>query len=377
VSEQSSGEKTEEPTSKKLRDSRDKGQVARSQEIVTTVSLVAVIAYIWFTWDANFARLAALLDHAAGLHGQDFRSSAYREIIFTFYECAAILLPLLGVVAFFAIAANYVQFGSIFSFESVKPKLEKINPAKGLKKIFSGKQLIEMLKSIIKIVLLSTLLFYVIRDAIPSYLNATYCGLTCLSEVTSSVLMTTLIMSALAFVAVAGFDIVYQRRHHHKSLMMTKNEVKRQHKESEGDPIVKGKRKQLAQELIMSDGVGRAQKATALVVNPDHFAVAIEYKPGVTPLPIVVAKGINVYAHQLRATAELAGVPVFRNIPLARSLYADTPVDAFIPDEWFNAIAEILAWVNQNRETLYTAPLRHGVIDMERGDHRASGDAHG
>jgi len=370
MSQQSSGEKTEQPTPKKLRDSRKKGQVARSQEVVTTVSLMSAIAYIWFSWDATFTRLVGLMDQVASLHGQDFKISAYRAITFAFNESVLILLPLLGVVIVFGIAGNYFQFGNIFAFENLKMKLDKISPAQGFKKIFSMKQVVETLKSIVKIVFLSALLAYVIRDAISPFLKAVYCGVPCLSQVTASLLLTTLLYTALAFAIVALLDFIYQRHHHNKTLMMTKDEVKREYKESEGDPIVKGQRKQLAQELVMSEGVERTKQSTAVVVNPTHFAVAIDYKPEIAPLPMVVAKGRNLYAHELRTQAELAGVPIFRNVPMARSLYADTEIDAFVPDEWFAMIAEILAWVNQNRDTLYSEPLQHGVIDMESGDHR-------
>ncbi|MEI2384477.1 type III secretion system export apparatus subunit SctU [Breoghania sp. JC706] len=372
MSGQSSGEKTEQPTPKKVRDARQKGQVARSQEVVTTVTLAAVIAYIWMMSRSIFDTLAGLIDQIAALHGQDFRTAAAQGIATAFHDSALIVLPILGVVIAAAIASNYLQFGSIFAFENIMPKLEKVNPAQGVKKIFSMKQLVETLKSIVKIVFLSVLLFYVVRGAISPYMNALGCGMPCLVQVTAGILKETLLFAGLAFVIVAGLDFMYQRHSHTKSLMMSKDEVKREYKESEGDPMVKGQRKQLAQELIMGDGVERARKSTAMVVNPTHFAVAIDYRPGVTPLPTVVAKGRNLHAHRLRAEAEQAGVPVFRHPPLARALYADTDIDAYIPDEWFGVVAEILTWVEANREHLYKAPSERGALDMEAGDHRAA-----
>lgn len=368
------GEKTEPPTPKKQRDARKKGQVARSQEVVTTASLSAVIAYIWFTWDATFARLIAIMDHVAALHGQDFRSVSQNVLLFAYNELVAILLPPLAVTIAAGIAANYLQTGSIFAFESVKATLNKISPAQGFKRIFSMHQLMEVLKSVIKIVFLSWLLFFVIKGSISPYLNAVYCGLFCLTYVTSALLLSTLLYTALAFAIVAVADFVYQRHHHLKTLKMTKEEVKREYKESEGDPQMKGQRKQIAREMLMSDGVERTRKSTAVIVNPTHFAVAIDYKPDIAPLPMVVAKGRNLFAHELRTQAELAGVPIFRNVPLARSLFAETEIGAFVPDESFEVIAEILAWVNRNRDSLYKNALRHGVIDMESGDHRAAPD---
>ena len=362
--------KTEQPTPKKTRDAREKGQVARSQEVVTTISLMSVIAYIWLTWDITFTRLVGLMDQVAALHGVDFHSSAFQGIDIAFYEGSIILLPLLGVVIVSGFFANYIQFGSIFAFDNLMPKLEKISLAKGFKRIFSLKQVVEVLKSILKIVFLSVLLFFVIRDAITPYVNSIECGMVCMNGVTSSILLSTLLYTALAFVIVAVFDFMFQRSQHTKSLMMSKEEVKREYKESEGDPIIKGQRKQLAQEMVMSDGIERTKKSTALVVNPTHFAVAIDYRPDITPLPVVVAKGRNLYAAHLRAQAEESGVPIFRNVPLARSLYADTEVNEYVPDELFEAVAEILTWVSHNKHLLYQEKLEHGVLDMEMGDHK-------
>src|SRR5262249_33074261 len=175
---------------------------------------------------------------------------------------------------------------------------------------------------------------------------------------------------ALAFVIVAVADYAYQKHSHTKSLMMTKEEVKREYKESEGDPHIKGHRRQLAQELAMGDGGHAARKGTAVVVNPTHLAVVISYRPEQMALPIVTAKGRNLQAHYLRTQAEEAGVPVFRNVPLARALFADAPINDYIPDELFDAVAEVLAWVSRHEDVLYKGRLPHGVIDMDAGDHR-------
>ncbi|EAV41331.1 translocation protein in type III secretion [Stappia aggregata IAM 12614] len=368
MSQQPTGEKTEQPTHKKLRDARKKGQVARSQDLVTTISLLGVIAYLWLAWDYNFAKFVEMLDIVAALHGAGFRASAFNALQAMFDISIVVVLPLLGVGFALGIAGNYFQFGSIFAFENLKPKIENISPAKGLKKIFSVKQLVEFLKSLIKIIFLSVLLFFVIRDAIGPYMNAVQCGLQCLTAVTSSMLLTTLLFTALAFAIVSGFDFIFQKFQHKKELMMTKTEVQREYKETEGDPLIKGRRKQLAQEMVLSDGIDRTRNATAVIVNPTHFAVVIDYKPDIAPLPLIVAKGRNLHAHDLRTEAEKHGVPVFRNVLLARSLYAESDVGAFVPDEWFEVIAKILVWVDKNRESLYTEPLKHGVIDMEGGN---------
>ncbi|NIZ11989.1 type III secretion system export apparatus subunit SctU [Phaeobacter sp. HF9A] len=366
-----SGEKTEQPTPKKERDARQKGQVARSQEVVTTVSLFGVIATIWLMAGVIWEKLVALMDTLAALAAQNDDMALQNGLSATFDIGASILLPVLGVTLAFGIAANYVQVGSLFSMEAIQPKLEKISIAKGVSRIFSMKQLVEMLKSIFKILFLSLLLYIVLKEAIGPFLGSITCGMLCVWAVTKVVTLKLLVVSGVAFIVVAGLDFVYQKHSHTKSLMMSKDEVKREYKESEGDPVVKGQRKQLARELVMSDVKKQVPGASAVVVNPTHIAVAIRYKEGETPLPMVVAKGREKRAQDIRIEAERAGVPIFRNVPLARSLYADTPVDGFVSDEAFAVVAEILAWVQNHEMELYKGPLRHGDLDMERDDHKA------
>lgn len=367
------GEKTEQPTPKKERDARQKGQVARSQEVVTTVSMFGTIAVILAMGGLIWNRLTTLIDQIAAIAARRENVSLSEGLALTWDVGVAITIPILGAVIFLAIAANMMQFGVLASLEAVQPKLERISLIGGFKRIFSGKQLVELLKSILKIVFLSVLLYYVLNEAIGPFISAVSCGMDCIATVTDSVTRRILIFSAVAFIIVAVADFYYQRYAHTKSLMMSKEEIKREYKESEGDPHVKGHRKQVAMELVMSDGPAQAKKASALVVNPTHLAVAILYKPDEMPLPIVSAKGAGTYAIDMRIEAERAGVPIFHNIPLARHLYADAETNDFIPEDVFDVVAEILAWVARHEASLYQGPLPHGDIDMLRGDHRTPG----
>lgn len=366
-----SDEKTELPTPKKERDARAKGQVAKSTEVVTASSLLAVVIVTWATFTGFVAAARALIDVVAGLATQDFEHAWRAAIGVTVQTIVSVMLPILGTALAIAVAANYLQVGSLFALEGIMPKLDKISPASGIKRIFSKKQLVEMLKSIVKILFLSFLLYLVMRDQIGNFIRVPECGMGCLIGLTENTLFKIMAYSALAFIIVAVADLFWQRHSHTKSLMMSKEEVKREYKESEGDPHIKSKRKQLAQELAMGDGGAAARKGTAAVVNPTHFTVIVSYRPESFPLPIVTAKGRDRNAHFLRTEAEQAGVPVFRNVRLARTLYDTTDIDQPIPDELFDAVAEVLAWVNRNRDRLYRGVLDHGVIDMEAGDHRA------
>lgn len=370
MSQGSSGEKTELPTPKKLRDSRKKGQVARSQEVVSAVTLFAAIAYLWLNWGGIMQRLVNLMDQLAQVAVDSPGSGSIAAIGIVFRALTTLLMPVLGTVIAAGFFANYVQFGSLFAAENIKPKLEKISPAKGLKRIFSMKQLVETLKSIVKIVFLSALLLVVMRAFIGPSMNALPCGLPCVVEITAAMLKSMILYAALAFAVIALLDFAYQRHSHTKSLMMTKEEVKREYKESEGDPVVKGKRKQLAQELVMNESGTSARKASAVVVNPTRFAVAVAYDQEKAHLPRVTAKGMNLHAHFIRTEAEKEGVPIFLNVTLARALYANVELDELIPDDLFEPVAEILVWISQNRDLLYRGPLESGVIDMDNGEHR-------
>ncbi len=364
------GEKTELPTPKKEREAREQGQVARSQEVVSAASLLAVIAYIWAAWGDINRRLIELIDVLPTLVGGDFTVSADKALSIVGSASVRIMAPILGITILVGIASNVLQFGFLFAMKALTPSLDKVSPASGFKRLFAMKQVVEILKSILKIVLLSVLLYWVLSNAIAPFANSVACGLPCQINLTSAVLLRTLLYSGLAFLVVALADFAYQKHTHTKGLMMSKDEVKREYKESEGDPHIKGKRKQIAQEMAMGDGGQAARKGTAVVVNPTHFAVVLHYDPDTLALPVVTAKGRNIQAAFLRQQAEEAGVPVFRNVALARALYAEAAVDDVVPDEWFDAVAEVLAWVARNRDLLYKTPLRHGAIDMDAGDHR-------
>ncbi len=368
-----SDEKTELPTPKKERDARAKGQVAKSTEVVTASSLLAVVIITWVMFPSFIGQSVSLVDTVALLATEDFEKAWPQALAATGSAILTVMVPILGVAVGIAIAANYLQVGSLFALESIAPSLDKINPASGIKRIFSMKQLVETFKSIVKIVFLSFLLYLVLKGQLGNFIRVPECGMGCLMGLMDATMWSIMAYSALAFIIVAVADLFYQRHTHTKSLMMTKDEVKREYKESEGDPHIKGKRKQLAQELAMGDGGVAARKGTAAVVNPTHYTVIISYRPESFPLPIITAKGQDLYAHYLRAEAEKAGVPVFLNVPLARALYA-SHLDQPIPDELFDAVAEVLAWVNRHKDTLYRGLLDHGVIDMAAGDHkRAAG----
>ena len=372
------GEKTELPTPKKERDAREKGQVAKSQEVVITLTLFSVIAYVWVMSSSIIEQLIDAMTLPMYNDGE-FEFAALGRLQEIYNLLVIILLPILGLVIFVAIASNLGQFGFLLSGEQIMPKGEKISPLAGIKRIFALKQLIETLKNILKIAILSTLLYFALKSNLGELLNLIYCGMGCVGQITNLMMGDIFRYSAAAFIVIAGFDFMYQRHTHTKSLMMSKDEVKREYKESEGDPHIKGERRQIAQELAMGDG-GTVKKSSAVIVNPTHYAVAILYDKERTPLPITTAKGVDGRAALIRGEAEAAGVPIFRSPLLARRLFVDADINEPIPTELFEAVAEILVWIERNRDGLYDGKrLNHGVIDLEwtplAGDGRARNSA--
>jgi type III secretion protein U len=231
--------------------------------------------------------------------------------------------------------------------EAAKPSLKKLNPAAALKKMVSVKNFIDFGKNILKVLILGLLVFLVVRSGLGDLIRSGYCGLTCSVPVFSSLVIQIIVYSMAVFIIAAGTDYALERWQFIKGMKMTKDEVKREYKEMEGDPHIKGRRRQLARELLTSDSVQAARHASAVVTNPTHYAVAIRYERSEAPLPLVVAKGENLVARQIIEVAEAFDVPIMQNVDLARALYVTAEVDQLIPSELIEPVAEVLRWVRK------------------------------
>lgn len=312
-----------------------------------------------------------MLDIVATMSEGDFRINAPTALVLMFYECIYLLAPIIAVVLIAGIIGNYGQFGVIFTLEKLAPNFDHINPIEGAKRLFSMEKLFGTFKELTKIILLSFIFYILIRDSFAPYLLSLSCGLHCQSVLTALLIMKLIIYSSILFIFIAVADFAFQKWDYYKNLKMSKHELKRERKESEGDPQIKRQRKEFGRELIMSDSGEQARNGTAVVVNPTHIAVIIKYEKESRTLPSVTAKGMDHKAAYLRGEAENAGVPVFRNVKLAHALYHTTEVGGYIPNELYDVVAEVLVWVAQNRELLYKGPLQHGVIDMDMEHHKA------
>lgn len=342
-----SGEKTEQPTPKKLRDARNKGQVAKSKDLTQTLQIVAIFGYLVIAGAMIAGSIMELMIAPFAVLDMPFRQAANILMDEMLRGALGILLPFLGIVLVFGLLGETFQTGILFAFEAIKPSGKKLNVITNAKNIFSKKNLVEFLKSFLKVVFLSVLIFLLVRDSLPALVDIPLAGLPGVGAAVGELLTLLIINVAICYIVIAFFDFAWQRFLHTKELKMSKEEVKQEFKEMEGDPHIKQKRKALHQEMLSQNAVQQARRASVVVTNPTHLAIAMYYDKDETPLPLVLAKGEGALAEAMIRAAREAGVPVLQNIPLAHSLFKEAQVDQYIPSDLIEPVAEVLRLVRQ------------------------------
>ena len=343
-----SGEKTEQPTPKKLRDARKKGQVAKSKEISSTAGIIAVVTIIWALSDWYVQMFQELLLYPAEFYEMEFRDALKSISLGLLSKALLMIAPLVVASAFAAVAGNVVQFGILLAFEPIKPDIKKINPVQGAKKIFSIKNVVELVKSIIKILFLSLVVYFVIKGSLNELMNLPYCGTNCILPVLGSLMKKLMLFAIIAFMIISVLDFMFEKYQFTKEQKMTKDEVKREYKEMEGNPEIKGKRKELHRELLNSED--NVQQSDVVIKNPTHIAVGLHYNKAKTPLPMVTCLGKRNQAQFIIKAAERHGIPVMENVPLAHALFSQTEVFDYIPSELISPVAEVFRWVQQMKQ---------------------------
>lgn len=352
-----SGDKTEKPTPKRLQDARKKGDVAKSKEVTSTVVLMVWLALGALLIGYAGMRIAALCETLFTTVGQGWHMTGFAGAARTVGGQAAELLLLL-VAAFLVPAAavgiltEFLQAGPILTFEKLKPKIENMNPVEGVKRMFSMDNLVEVLKAIIKTSALFVVGWLVIRSALPDIIGlarSSQLPATALSGLLWTLTIKLLAWTCALFALLAGLDAVYQRWSFTKKMRMSMRDIKQEMKESEGDPYIKQQRKQLHQEWSQRNAAAAARDASVLIVNPTHIAIAIEYDPETAPVPTISAKGDGDVAREMREAAQDAHVPIVRNIPLARDLFARGEVGEVVPADVFDVLAEVILWAREVR----------------------------
>ena len=340
-----SDEKTEQPTPKRLRDIREKGQVAKSQDVPSALTVMAVAVYFLAMASSMLQTMLTMGEIPMRIMNLPFEEALPMAVTATFHCALLVAGPLIGMVMLIALCANLMQVGVMVSMQAAMPKLENIHPDKWFKKIFSIKNMVEFLKNIIKVSVLGLTVYIIFTDYLPRLFRIPLGDIGDMWSLLGSAAGDLVLTAAAVFCVIAALDWFFQKWQFNKQNMMSKDEVKREYKESEGDPLIKSKRKQIHQELIAQNQLSNVRKAKVLVTNPTHVAVALDYEKDRTPLPVILAKGQGVLAQRMIAVAQEEGIPIMRNVPLARSLFEQGTEQSYIPQELIGPVAEVLRWV--------------------------------
>jgi len=341
------GEKTEQASPKKLRDAKKKGQVAKSQDLPSAFTFIAsiwiVLQMSHFFYEKMGGFIIATFNQISqgGLEGAipNLMMQA-NEIIF---YCS---IPALAAVSLIGSIITFLSVGPVFAPEVFKFDIKKFDPVQNLKSKFKVKTLVELLKSCVKIGIASYIIYDVMYNSLPTLIRAVSMPMASTLLIFESFLMEVIIKVGLFFIIVALADFIYQKKDFAKEMMMEKFEVKQEYKNSEGDPHIKGKRKQIAQEIAYQEGpTGGVKRAQAVVTNPTHLAIAIGYSRQVDSAPYIVAMGEGGLAERIVKIAEANDIPVIRNIKLAHKLWNEGDVYEYVPEDTYEPIAEIIRWI--------------------------------
>ena len=345
-------ERTEQASPRRREEARKKGQVARSQEVVSVAILLACATLLYFssTW---------MLDRMMDLMRWAFRESGSTVIhintvqsiaVIWLYKLFIVLTPLFLTIVAAGLLANYLQFGFLFSTEAVQFDLSKLDPIRGFQRLLSLKSLVELIKSLIKFTVVSCVVYFTMKNEIEGLIPLMDESVWGILVYIGRIMFRIVITTSWVLIVLAILDYLYQRWEFEKGLKMSKQEVKDEFKQTEGDPLVKARIKRIQREQARKRMMAKVPKADVVITNPVHLAVALEYDGGRMIAPRVVAKGAGVIAENIKEIALEHGVPVVENKPVAQLLYKIVNIDEFIPEYLYRAVAEILAYVYSLKE---------------------------
>ena len=340
------GEKTEKATPKKRRDERKKGHVFLSKDAVAVASLTGSVMMLRLTFTSSAEAIGAFIRYCFALAKDPELSFVPKEVVMQGATVIArVAGPLFAATILLTLVATMAQTQLLVSFELIKPKFEKINPIKGFKNLFSLKSLVEVLKNTIKIIILLIIIYTSLRDIMFVAERYLYADLFSASGHVFNAIFLMLMKVILAFIVIAAADFLYQWWDFERQMRMTKQEVKEEYKQTEGDPQVKGRIKQLQRQLSQSRMMQQVPGADVVVRNPTHVAVALRYHPGEDAAPVVLAKGLDYLALRIVEVAKENDIVTIENRALARALYAEAEVDRMIPPDLYEAVADVMVYL--------------------------------
>ncbi len=342
------GDKTEEPSQKKLDDARKQGNVWKSRDLSGVGALAVSMMVVGATWGNFETRIRELflfaVDHIA--HPDDLTLATQQLLVLSLQAVLLTCIPIAFSAAITGGLLEFLQVGALLAIDAVMPKLDKLNPITGLMNLVGKKQLVELLKSMFKLSVTGYVVYGVVHDSM-KLVVATIHGDAMITMMVMGELVSRIVKRVvMLFVGFAIFDVWWQHKSYMKDQMMSKDDVKKEYKESEGDPHHKAKRKELAHELLESAQMDSVKGADVIVTNPDHVAIALKYDKASDGAPRIIAKGIELRAEGIRELARKYDVPMLRNVPLAHALLR-IEVNQEVPEELYDAVAEVLNFVYQ------------------------------
>jgi type III secretion protein U len=346
-------EKSEKATPKKLRDARKKGQVAKSQDFPSAftfiLSISGALAMASYFYEA-LASFIILCFKSVADPKLDLQNRAGGYISLALQIIFNTSVPLMIIVSTVGVLVSFLIIGPVFSMEAMKPDIKKLNPVTNLKNLFKVKTFVELLKSILKITGAVILIYTVVNDSLVDLIATAGLPIIVSTMVFSQFLMKVVFKVGLFFIVIGILDLAFQKHNFAKEMKMEKFEVKQEYKDTEGDPHIKSKRRQAAQEIAYHDGPRATRRARAVITNPTHIAIALEYDAAVEPAPKILTMGLDVVAEQIMKVALDNNIPIMRNVELAHTLYYKGNINDYIPEDTYEAVAEILKWIAKLEE---------------------------
>jgi len=344
-------EKTEKATPRKRKKAREEGQVLQSKEINTSLTLLAafVLLFLLSGYIGSSMRIVSLLIFDEYLLNENLYNISNVQIlsINIIFRILLIILPFALIILVIGVVSSYLQVGFLITPKPIQPKLSKLDPVKGLKKLFSMEKVVELFKSLFKIFVIGFIVIRYIAGQLGTIFSMMAMEVDQIILITSRITLNIGIRAGLVLVLLAIIDYFYQRYEYEKKLKMSKQEVKDEHKQIEGDPKIKSKIRQKQMQISMRRMMQEIPKADVIITNPTHFAVAIQYAPEKYAAPFVIAKGQNLIAQNIKKQAAIHEVPVIENKYLAKTLYETVEIGQIIPQDLYEAVAEVLAYVYQ------------------------------
>jgi len=346
-------EKSEEPTAKKLQDARNKGQIPRSKELITVLMTLSAAVFLLLYGSVMMQDFMELVTRGLSFD----RDVAFDEqklfdlIIAIIIHAIYLILPFVLVMMLIAMISPLLLGGWSFSAKAIAPKISKLNPVSGIKRMFSVSALLELFKALAKFSLVIAMAAYFLYNSFAEVLGLGLEPLKMAMAHSATLIVQAFIFVSLSLLIVAAIDVPFQLWNHNRQLKMTKQEVKEEHKQQEGNPEVKSRIRQVQREMSQRRMMQQVPEADVIITNPTHFAVALKYDPESMQEPIVLALGSDFMAAQIRTIATENNITIVEAPPLARALYYNAEIDRPIPYDLFKAVASVLAYVYQLKET--------------------------